>query len=248
MRYFLQLSYLGTDYFGWQRQPKQISVQEKIESVLSYILNEKIEITGCGRTDTGVHAKDYVAHFDTEKKIPITFLKGANNKLPDDIVLHSLFPVHADAHARYDAFERSYEYRIGFQKDPFASKTVWHYQHQANLDFDKLQQTAALFPKFKEFFPFCKSGNGMDVYDCELKTALWEKEENTNQWIYKVTSNRFLRGMIRLQVGACLQVANGKLNIEEVENALIRQTLLPKSLSVPPQGLCLMNIKYPYSF
>jgi tRNA pseudouridine38-40 synthase len=248
MRYFLRLSYLGTDYFGWQRQPHQMSVQEKIETILSLILNEPIEVTGCGRTDTGVHAKDYIAHFDTEKKIPPTFLKGCNSRLPDDIVLHTLHEVHADAHARYDAYERSYEYRIGFGKDPFNYKTVWYYPFGIKVDFEKLQETAALFPKFKEFFPFCKSDNGMDVYNCELKMAHWEKEDNTGQWVYNVTANRFLRGMIRLQVGACLQVATGKLTLSQVENALIHQTLLPKSLSVPPQGLCLFTIKYPYTF
>lgn len=246
MRYFLTLSYRGTRYAGWQVQPNAPSVQVALETALSTILREQIAITGCGRTDAGVHARYYVAHFDTEKPLWPAFLNGLNSLLPEDIAVYDIREVQAEAHARYDAFERSYAYHISLRKDPFATETTWHYPMYAQLDFEQMQRVAALLPNHKAFFPFCKTDSGMDQYTCELKTAYWEQAPDRYQWIFHITANRFLRGMVRLIVGACIQVGRGQLQLEDVQTSLELQKPLKKCLSVPPQGLFLTDVKYPF--
>jgi tRNA pseudouridine38-40 synthase len=161
-RYFLRLSYLGTRYSGWQTQPNAISVQATLEGALSTILQQNVAITGCGRTDAGVHARYYVAHFDAEGALPTNFLNGLNSLLPEDIAVSAIQVVAAEAHARYDAFERSYEYHITFRKDPFQTKTAWFYPQFARLDLQKMEETANLLPQYKSFFPFCKTDSGLD--------------------------------------------------------------------------------------
>ena len=135
-RYFLTLAYRGTRYSGWQIQPNAVSVQATIEDVLSTILQEKVDITGCGRTDAGVHASYYVAHFDAEKALPPRFLNALNSLLPADIAIYSVQEVSPEAHARYDAFERSYEYHVTFRKDPFTTETAWFYPQFHKLDLE----------------------------------------------------------------------------------------------------------------
>jgi tRNA pseudouridine38-40 synthase len=244
MRYFITLSYRGTRYAGWQVQPNAPTVQATLEAALSTILRTKIEITGCGRTDTGVHASYYVAHFDAPE-LPPTFLNGLNSILPEDIAVHEIRPVAAETHARFDAFERSYEYHLSLRKDPFSTETAWFYPMHTKLDFDKMQEMAALLPRYTAFFPFCKSDSGLEHYHCELKTAFWEKRPETRRWVFHITANRFLRGMVRLIVGASIQIGRGQIKVEDVKNALDEQKPLKKSLSVPPQGLFLTDVKYP---
>ena len=247
MRYFLTLAYNGTPFCGWQRQPNATSVQQSIERALSTILREPIEITGCGRTDAGVHARYYIAHFSTEQPLPPTLLNGLNSILPNEIALYACKAMHETAHARYDAHERAYEYHISIQKAPFDKATVWFYPQAQRLDIDKLQETAALFPQFDAFFPFCKTHSGVEHYRCDLRTAYWEIQPENQKLIFHVAANRFLRGMVRLMVGACVQTALGQLELSAVRMALEQQTALPKSLSVPPDGLYLTRIEYPYA-
>lgn len=246
MRYFLTLSYRGTRYAGWQVQPNAPSVQATLEAALSTILREKIEITGCGRTDTGVHARYYVAHFDTEANLPSSFLNGLNSLLPEDVAIQEIRSVNPAAHARFDAFERSYEYHLSLRKDPFSTETAWFYPLSANLDFSKMQEVAALLPQYSAFFPFCKSDSGLEHYACDLKKAFWEQLPEKQEWIFHITANRFLRGMVRLIVGACVQVGRGQLQLSDIQTALDEQKSLKKSLSVPPQGLFLTDVKYPF--
>ncbi|MCW5922689.1 MAG: tRNA pseudouridine synthase A [Saprospiraceae bacterium] len=245
-RYFIVLSYLGTRYSGWQVQPNAVSVQATLEAVLSTILRQTIEVTGCGRTDAGVHARYYVAHFDAAGTLPSTFLNGLNSILPDDIAAHSIRQVPADAHARYDAYERSYEYHIALRKDPFATDTAWLFPQHGKVDFEKMRRVAALLPHYTSFSPFCKTGSGLEHFDCEMKEARWEERHEAFRWVFHVTANRFLRGMVRLIVGACLNVGLGKIELDDVKSALDMQQPLKKSLSVPPQGLFLTDVKYPY--
>lgn len=245
MRYFLTLSYRGTNYAGWQVQPNAVSVQSTLESALSTILREKIGITGCGRTDAGVHARYYVAHFDTEALLPSTFLNGLNSLLPQDVAVHEIRAVPAEAHARFDAYERGYEYIFSLRKDPFTTETAWFYPQYALLDFEKMQQVAGLLPQYQAFFPFCKSDSGLDHYGCVLKTAFWEQHLDKHQWIFHIRANRFLRGMVRLIVGACIQVGRGQIGVSDVQEALETQKSLSKSLSAPAQGLFLTDVKYP---
>lgn len=244
-RYFLTLAYHGARYSGWQIQPNAPSVQETLEQSISTILQQKIEITGCGRTDAGVHARYYVAHFEADNALPSTFLKGLNSILPDDIAIYSVQEVPAHAHARYDAFERSYEYHLSFRKDPFLTETAWFYPQFGQLDPERMNGVAQLLPQFNSFLPFCKTDSGVDSYRCEMKKAHWEVLPDRTGMIFHITANRFLRGMVRLMVGASIQAGKGQLKLMDIRQALEEQTPLPKSLSVPPHGLFLTDVRYP---
>ena len=246
MRYFLTLSYKGTHFAGWQVQPDAPSVQATLEAALATILREKTPLTGCGRTDAGVHARYFVAHFDAEQELPPTLLNSLNSLLPTDIAVHQIRVVADDAHARFDAFERAYSYYISTQKDPFSTQTAWHYPLYAQLDIAKMQEMATLLSRYSEFFPFCKTNSGVEHYRCERLAAEWEILPEQSRWIFHIRANRFLRGMVRLIVGASIQVGRGQLEISQVEAALQQQIALPKSLSVPAHGLFLTEVKYPY--
>lgn len=245
MRYFMSLAYRGTRYSGWQIQPNAVSVQATLETALGIILRQPTGVTGCGRTDAGVHARFYVAHFDAEADLPPGFLRGLNSLLPYDIAVYEVWQVHPEAHARFDAHERSYEYHIALRKDPFATETAWFFPQNDKLDVGKMQQVADLLPGYRSFYPFCKSDSGLDSFDCELKSAVWECRPDAFRLIFYITANRFLRGMVRLIVGACLNAGLGKVDTEEVKLALDQQIHLKKSLSVPPQGLFLTGVRYP---
>lgn len=246
MRYFLTLSYLGTRYGGWQVQPNAPTIQATLESALATILRQETGVTGCGRTDAGVHARNYVAHFDAATELPATFLAGLNSLLPEDIAVWGCRQVHDDAHARFDAFERSYEYHISLRKDPFTRETAWFYPQNGRLNLGKMQEVADLLPGYGAFFPFCKTDSGVDHYECALKHAHWEHRSEEHKLIFYITANRFLRGMVRLIVGAAIQAGSGKVLVSDIREALDRQQALNRSLSVPPQGLCLTSVKYPY--
>ncbi len=246
MRYFLTLAYRGARYAGWQRQPNAASVQETLEQALSTILRQPVDVTGCGRTDTGVHARYYVAHFDAEGDLPPTFLNGLNSLLPDDIAVFENCAMPAEAHARYDAFERSYEYVITLQKDPFSVDTAWFYPQGIRLDFQKMEAAAALIPRYEAFFPFCKTHSGVDNYACAIRQCHWEFNTPAHRLTLHIAANRFLRGMVRLIVGACVQAGQGQLSVYDIQTALDKQQALKKSLSVPPRGLSLTGVKYPY--
>ncbi len=246
MRYFLEIAYNGTRFCGWQRQPNAISVQEVIENSIQTLLQEKIETIGCGRTDTGVHASKYYLHFDTENKSIENYIPRLNKLVGNDIAIKSIIQVAESAHARFDAERRAYKYFITGQKDPFSQETKYYLYNSKLLDTDLLQKTAALFLSYQSFFPFCKTGSDNLSVDCTLFESKWEIDEMNQQFVYMVSANRFLRGMVRLLVGACLSVASGLLTFEEVKYALDQQIRLKKSQSVPPQGLYLCEIVYPY--
>ena len=244
MRYFAELAYNGSSYFGWQKQPKEVSVQQTIEEALSTILRTEIPITGCGRTDTGVHAKQYFIHFDAEEQLDEKFTYRINKLLPKDIVIFRILEVDAKAHARFDAFERSYEYHLVNEKNPFYPDTTYHFPFAHQLELEKLQEAAQLLLDYKEFFPFCKTNTDVKTMKCDLSRAEWVKTDTG--YVFHITANRFLRGMVRLIVGMCLNVGLGKTSMQEVKTAMDTQQRLKKSLSVPPQGLFLTGIKYPY--
>ena len=246
MRYFLTLAYRGTRYAGWQRQPNGRSVQEVLETALRTILRQPVALTGCGRTDAGVHARHYVAHLDVEQAPPVSWLNGLNSLLPEDIAVYTASPMPPGAHARYDAFERSYEYRIGFQKDPFALDTTWFYPQGRRLDVERMQAVAAVLLAYQAFFPFCRTHSGVKSYACSITRAQWLPEAGGQGLTFRISANRFLRGMVRLIVGACVQVGRGQLDLDAIRAALDAQCPLPRSLSAPPQGLALTEVKYPY--
>ena len=196
MRYFLELAYNGTRFCGWQMQPNAPSVQERIEKVLSTILRQPIEIVGCGRTDTGVHASYYVAHFDCETDLSDHFLDRANKMLGHDIALKTLKPVAPDSHARFDATLRSYEYHITAIKNPFATETEWHFSMYNKLDVAKMQKAAGILRGYQNFAPFCKTHSDAKTMQCDISRAEWIFTENNA--VFHISANRFLRGMVRL--------------------------------------------------
>ncbi|MBL7815161.1 MAG: tRNA pseudouridine(38-40) synthase TruA [Saprospiraceae bacterium] len=244
MRYFIELAYNGTRLCGWQRQPNAPSVQQTIEDVFSMMLRQPVEITGCGRTDTGVHAQQYFAHFDFDDKFPKNFLDRADKLVGKDIALRQIMAVNNEAHARFDATSRSYEYHISFQKSPFFSETAWFFTQKDQLDFEKMQKTADLLRGYSEFAPFCKTHSDAQTMRCAVTRSEWIFSENGA--VFHISANRFLRGMVRLIVGACVNVGLGQITIDDVKKALDNQEPLKKSYSVPPTGLFLTDIRYPF--
>ena len=213
---------------------------------MSTILGGKIETTGCGRTDAGVHASQYFAHFDWEGPIPNGFSGRLNRLLPPDIALYRVFEAAPDAHARFDAVLRSYEYRILLRKDPFYAETAWHFPFFSRLNLDKVQYAAGLLMEYESFFPFCKSETDAKTMRCALSRSEWILDERAGRFTFHISSDRFLRGMVRLIVGMCLNVGLGQVSIDEVRQALEMEQRLQKSYSVPPNGLFLTEVRYPF--
>ena len=244
-RYFLELAYNGTRLNGWQRQNNAPSVQATIEDALRLILRQPtFEILGCGRTDTGVHAAQYFAHFDFEGEFPPSLLERANKLVGLDIVLKRIHAVEPDAHARFDATLRSYNYHLSFQKNPFFTETEWHFQLGKRLDVEKMQKTADLLRGYSAFAPFCKTNSDAQTMRCDISEANWIFADDGG--IFTISANRFLRGMVRLVVGACVNVGLGQLDLDDVKRSLDTQTPLIKSYSVPPTGLFLSRVVYPF--
>lgn len=241
-RYFLQLAYNGAPFHGWQRQPNAGSVQQELEENLSLVLRQPIVLTGCGRTDTGVHADDYYAHFEYSADFPPGFLPRMNKLIDPHIVLKALYATPESAHARFDAGQRSYRYEIGFERDPFRIDTLTVLPQFKRVDKNLLLQTAELISQYDAFAPFCKTNSDAHTMNCRIDSAHWELE--ANRWTFHISADRFLRGMIRLIVGCCLRVGEGKIPLLEVKRALDTQTPLNGSWSAPAAGLFLTNIVY----
>jgi len=243
MRFFAEIAYFGKNYCGWQRQPNALSVQEVVEDKLSTVLRNKIEVIGCGRTDAGVHASQYFLHFDADE-IPDDLLSRINKMLPSDIVFYRIFEVDNEAHARFHATKRSYIYKIAFQKHPFRIGQVTILPQAKKYDPLHLIETANLIASYDEFFPFCKSNHGANNLKCQIFDASWEAVEGG--LIFRIAANRFLRGMVRLIVGASMRVAEHQMTFEEIQEALNEQKILEKSYSAPAEGLILDQVVYPY--
>ncbi|MDZ4707339.1 MAG: tRNA pseudouridine(38-40) synthase TruA [Saprospiraceae bacterium] len=245
MRYFIECSYDGTPFQGWQKQPGKPTVQESLEQKLGVLLRQKeIDIVGCGRTDTGVHALHYVAHFDFDGVIDPDLVYHWNAILPAEIAVKRIVPVADAAHARFDAQSRTYHYFMHGLKSPFLINKSFFCKRFSHLKLEDLQQAAQGLKAYTSFYPFCLSRSGVNNYTVDLKLLEW-KYHNENELIFSITANRFLRGMVRLIVGMCIHVALGQLKESEVIQSLDRQELLIKSWSVPPCGLYLAGVNYP---
>ncbi len=243
MRWRIQLSYLGTHYSGWQRQPNALSVQQTLEEAIETITRQSVTITGCGRTDTGVHASQYVAHTDVEDTAPTEkLLYQLNAILPQDIAIHAIDVADPQFHARFDATSRAYRYFIHFSKDPFRNGLSFYFPQEHLLQKSLMQQAADLLLQYDQFQPFCKTGSDADHYRCNMMASAWTFKEGNA--MYEVRANRFLRGMVRLIVGACLNVGSGKIKLEELKNVMDTQAMLPHAWSVPAEGLYLHEITY----
>lgn len=243
-RYVIELAYNGTNFSGWQRQPNAMSVEEAVDSALSLILGEQIKIVGCGRTDAGVHASHYIAHFDFAGELPPAFLRRYNRLLVEDIAVQAIWRVPADFHARFHATGRNYVYKVALKKDVFRKDTVASLpQLRGKVDLQAMQAAADMLLEYKAFAPFCKTNSDAFTMNCDLTEARWEFRED--DWAFHISANRFLRGMVRLIVGMCIRVGQGKLTLEELRVAMEAQTRLPKPWSAPAEGLFLSDIRYP---
>ena len=244
MQYFIKLAYNGHRFNGWQTQPNGNTVQDELQRVFSTILATPIEIVGCGRTDSGVHASAYIAHFEFKGVFPRGFLNRANKFLHADVVLYAIYKMPEDAHARFGADSRSYEYHLHRHKSPFHQETAYHFPFFHQLDFEKMNQLTAALVGQHDFESFCKTHSGNDHFRCTVTKAQWD--ESKDGLVLNISANRFVRGMVRLIVGASLNVGIGKTDLEETIAAFRTQKMIPKSYSAPPNGLFLTTIAYPY--
>ncbi len=238
----MELSYKGTNYHGWQRQPNANSVQEVLEKALSLLLKEDIQITGAGRTDAGVHAKKMFAHFDFSRTIDaVNLVHKLNSFLPWDIAIHKIHEVIPEAHARFDAFSRSYEYHLHTKKNPFLNDLSWEFKQ--NLDIEKMNRAASVLLKHSDFKSFSKSKTDVKTYICDIREAYWEQKEE--QLIFHITADRFLRNMVRAIVGTLIEIGRGKMSEEDMEQIIEKQDRSKAGFSVPAHGLYLTDITYP---
>lgn len=244
MRYKVTLSYDGTEFSGWQKQDNAVSVQEVIEQKLSVKLQESIQVVGCGRTDAGVHASQYVLHFDTGMPVSEDLLHYVNIMLPNSIAFHKIEEVETGFHARFDAVSRAYIYYLHGNKNPFKKRFSYYYPQIRFVDVEMLEKTAGLIGQYTDFAPFCKTNTDVRTMKCQLNHILWDKDPEENKLVFKIGADRFLRGMVRLIVGTCIQVGMGKMSLNDVKYALDNQVPLPKPLSVPPEGLFLSSVEY----
>lgn len=242
MRYFVAFSYFGKQYHGWQRQPNALTVQQRMEDTFSVFLRTQITMTGAGRTDTGVHARQMYAHFDSETIRDSKDLVGKLNAfLPDDIAISRIFKVKEDAHARFDALERTYEYWVTTQKDPFYIETAYYVKNA--LSIDVLNKAASVLLEYTDFECFSKSNTDVKTYQCDLKKAVWRQEGGL--LVFTITADRFLRNMVRAIVGTLLEVAMEKLRIEDIRGIIESKDRAKAGFSVPAKGLYLVEVKYP---
>jgi tRNA pseudouridine38-40 synthase len=241
-RYFIEIAYDGSRYHGWQVQPNAISVQEVLNKALSTILREDIHVVGAGRTDTGVHAKQLFAHFDLTAPIEEEKLAfRLNSFLPDDISVQSLHPVSKEAHSRFDALHRKYEYYLSPKKSPFVQQRAWVMQKP--LDVLAMNAAAKLLIGEKDFSCFSKSDTQTKTNICDIKEAYWEEKEGL--LVFHVKANRFLRNMVRAIVGTLVEVGLGKKKVEELEEVLASKSRAEAGVSAPACGLYLVEVAYP---
>jgi tRNA pseudouridine38-40 synthase len=241
LRYFIELSYNGKKYHGWQIQPDVVSVQEKLNNALSTVLQEKIEVVGAGRTDTGVHASQMFAHFNVENSISGDVVHKLNSILPNDITVYTIFLVAEEKHARFDALTRSYEYRIWLGRNPFLLDFSWQI-HSQKLNLFKMNAAAKVLLEYEDFQTFSKVKTEVYTFNCDVKAAFWIQEGNL--LTFHISANRFLRNMVRAIVGTLVDVGLEKISIHEFRQIIESKNRGNAGLSVPAKGLFLTQIKY----
>ncbi len=243
MRYFIELSYLGTNYHGWQSQPNSITIQETVEKALSTLLKEDVAIVGAGRTDTGVHASHYIAHFDTEKRevVDKNFIYHANAILSRDIVIHTIKAVREDAHARFSAIDREYKYYISLSKNPFRQGVEVYIPY--SLDVKLMNEAADKILKYDDFTSFAKLHTDTSNNICKVTKAYFEVEGDNI--IFTIRANRFLRNMVRAITGTLLEVGRGKITVERFCQIIEAKNRSCAGSSAHSSGLFLTEIAYP---
>lgn len=242
MRYFITFSYDGTAYHGWQIQPHSLSVQEELQKAMSTLLRKPMEVIGAGRTDTGVHARKMVAHFDYDEEVDCPQLVYKLNKLlPRDIAVQQVEPVAEDMHARFSAKSRTYHYFVHMGKNPFLRSYSW--QVYGNIDFELMNQAASVLMEYKDFTSFSKVNTDTKTNDCTITEAHWDRV-GEDQWCFTITANRFLRNMVRAIVGTLMEVGRGRMTIEQLRRVIDAKDRCCAGDSVPGNALFLVQVKY----
>lgn len=242
MRYFFEISYNGTNYHGWQSQKNAVGVQQVVEEVFEKLFRNKFEIVGSGRTDTGVHCVQQFFHADFDLELNGQVIQQKlNSFLPKSISINSIRKVRGDAHARYSAIERAYEYRITKVKNPFYQDYAYHFFKEVNIQ--TMNKAATLLVGEHDFESFSKVKTDVNHFICNLKGAKWN--EVGDLLVFQIAANRFLRGMVRSIVGTLLDVGSGKTSLKEFEQIVKSKDRKKAGMNVPPSGLYLMKVKYP---
>lgn len=242
MRYFIELAYNGKKYHGWQTQPDTITVQGVLEKTLSILLREKVQVMGAGRTDAGVHAKQLFAHFDFDEIVAISDLHfKLNSFLPKDISIQNIFQVNEDAHARFNAIEREYEYLITFKKNPFLEDFAYLIHQHPNIDL--MNKAANVLLDYKDFQCFSRSKSDVKTYYCDVKKAFWKMENS--QLVFTIKADRFLRNMVRAIVGTLLDIGFKKISLEDFHEIIKNKNRSKAGTSAPAKGLYLTRVVYP---
>lgn len=243
MRFFITLSYDGTRFHGWQIQPNGISVQEELQRGLSLLLRRETAVTGAGRTDTGVHARMMVAHFDVEQ-LPMDCRQLAyklNKLLPQDIAIQHIDPVADDMHARFSAVSRTYYYYLHTVKSPFLRRYSCELHYP--LDFSRMNEAAAMLTAYEDFGAFCKSHADVKTTLCQVSKAEW-RQTGDHEWLFEITANRFLRNMVRAVVGTLIEVGRGRLSLDDFRRVVEGKCRTEAGESMPAHALFLQRITY----
>ena len=248
-RYLIEISYHGAKYHGWQVQDNALSVQETVDAALSTLLRQSIRTLGCGRTDTGVHARQLFAHFDysiaAENGVEPEaqrVVKGLNALLPDDIAVKNFMNVAPDFHARFDAVSRAYEYHIHFEKDPFLRSLSW--QLRDIPDAARMNEAAQILMEYRDFSCFSKSHTQVATNNCEIYSAEW-RWLTPGRLVFYIRANRFLRNMVRAIVGTLLEIGHDKKPVESIRDTIGSKNRSVAGVSVPACGLYLTEVNYP---
>jgi tRNA pseudouridine38-40 synthase len=245
MRYFFHIGYDGANYNGWQKLPQANSIQLVFEKLLSQIFKKPIDIVGCGRTDSQVHAGQFFFHVDIESSWDFDLIFRMNKNLPDDIAVFDVFPMKGQPHARLDATARSYDYFLHTYKDPFLSRVSALYG-ECNLDIALMSRAAALLTQYSDFKAFCKHVNTHRTTICHVSAAQVYINEKGNRIRFHISANRFLSGMVRIIFNKLVQVGNAEMSIDEFEHYLSSLVPAPTIIPSPPQGLYLSKVTYPF--
>lgn len=247
IRYFIRLSYRGAPFHGWQLQPNATSVQGVVEQALATVLRADIPIVGAGRTDTGVNARVMYAHFDYDSVLPDKgkLLVGLNRLVGRDIAIHDIFPVPADAHARFDATLRTYKYFVSFEKTPFLYPLSWHCP--AGLDIGMMNKAAHILVETEDFTSFAKLHSDARTNICHVSHACWTLE-GESMAVFTISADRFLRNMVRAVVGTLVEVGRGKMSIEQFRDVIRRKDRCAAGQSMPGEALFLWDVKYNFEF
>lgn len=242
-RYFIKIAYNGKNYHGWQLQENAVTVQQVLENALILQLGMDIKTTGAGRTDAGVNANEFYAHFDVREKLSDigNLVFKLNNFLPSDISVYNIIPVKEDAHARFDAISRTYTYHLSRRKDPFKSELSYYVY--GDIDIEKMNEAAGILFEYTDFTSFSKTGTQVKTNNCKISYAKWE--QHGIMLVCTITADRFLRNMVRAIVGTLLEIGTGKLDVNDFRRIIESKNRSDAGYSVPACGLFLEKIEYP---